>query len=148
MLDTLTTPSLEDQTLEELCAVLTKTTGRPVSAKKVAAHINRRFNEDFMAGLANQYKAAKKQGERRVMRMNDRRRTAIGEVTMQIDPRVRRAIVAKFGEAALKDDGFIRDLLKNHAELRVKSRSDRLTVINPLPRSARVVRGKRGRWAL
>ena len=138
-----------DQTLEEMCADLTKA-GLKVDAKKLAAILNRKFNEEYMAAMDIQLKAAKAQGQRRVMR--DARGVAVGEVTQQIHPVLYQAIVRRFGREAMKDDGFIRDLLKNHPELRVKSNADKMTIIKPDYRgnsapNRRGPVGKRGRWA-
>lgn len=146
--NTLTTPDLEDQTLEDMCEVLTKR-GIKVSAKGVAEKLNRRFNEQFLRSRGIQLKAAKVQGERRIMR--DSRRSAIGEVTQQITSENYHALGRRFGYAALRDDSFIKDVLKNHPELRVVSKSDRLTIVKPEMNSApnkTRVRGVRGRWAL
>lgn len=149
MSNSFTTPDLDDQSLEEMCAELRKA-GMNVTAKGVATHLNRKFNEQFVEAMRIQTLAAKIQGERRVMRVG---RQAVGEVTMQIHPTLRAAIVRRFGAEAMKDDTFVRELLKSHEVLRVKSRSDKLTIVRPeyagnsATNSRPGVHGKRGRWA-
>lgn len=110
------------------------------------AEINYRQQVKFAHAMKVQRAACKAQGERHTIRFGD----TGGEVTQQIHPVLYHALRRRYGAECLNDPGFIRDLLKNHPELKVRSRSERLTIVKPefgakSPRPG--VHGKRGRWA-
>jgi len=139
-----------EQTLEEMAELLQKA-GYKVTAQDIAAEINYRERVKFERAMKAQFAAAKENGSRRLMR--DDRGSAVGYVNLQIHPTLRNAICRRFGREAMNDDGFIKDLLKSHPELRVDSRSDRLTIVKPeigghsAPNIRPGVHGRRGRWA-
>lgn len=140
------TPDLEDQSLEEMCAALSKA-GIKVTAKGIAAKLNRRFNEEFLRAQGIQLKAAKAQGVRKIIRLDSGE--SVGEIADQIVPALYMGLVRRHGLAAMKDDEFRRDLVKAHPELRVKTVNDRLTIVKPVfgAKSRAGVHGRRGRWA-
>lgn len=138
-----------EQTLEEMAEMM-RAAGYNVTAEQIAAEINYRQNVKFKEAMRIQMLAAKRQGERKIIRVG---REAVGEVTQQIHPVLYSALRRRFGSEGLRDEELTRDLLKNHPEFRVKTTNDRLTIVRPelagnsAPNTRRGVRGKRGRWA-
>lgn len=130
-----------EQDVEQMCALF------GIKPEDFIAEINYRQQVKFAKAMKIQRLAAKVQGERHTISVGN----SGGEVTQQIHPVLYHALRRRYGPEALNDPEFIRDLLKNHPELRVKSRSERLTIVRPefgaksTPR--RGVHGRRGRWA-
>lgn len=137
-------PSLEpEQDVEMMCALF------GISAESFIAEFNRRQRIKFERAMRLQRYAAKVQGHRRTIRAG----SVGGEVTQQIHPTLFHCLRRRFGAEALRDPEFNRDLVKYHPELKVTSKSERLTIIKPefrtnsAPNKSLSVRGKRGRWA-
>jgi hypothetical protein len=97
--------------------------------------------------------AAKQGGERKILRGTD----GGGEVTMQIHPVSYHYWGQRLGYQCWDDPQFCREYLRDNEAARVRSRSDKLTIVRPnLPapttRNALAplrpgVHGRRGRWA-
>lgn len=145
----LTAAESDEQSLEEVCHEF-GLVGVKIKAADLVAEINYRQKVKYQQAMRRQILAAKTQGDRRVMR--DDKGSAIGEVAFQLDQyfHVQQELRRP---GCMSDPDYVRDMLRNHPECRVKSRSDRLTIVRPefgakSSKPARQgVHGRRGRWA-
>lgn len=96
--------------------------------------------------------AAKANGERKILRG---REGDGGEVKMMIHPASYHYWGQRLGYECWEDPQFCREYLRDNPAARVRTRTDRLTIVKPdvgnpkrqNPNAKTGVRGKRGRWA-
>lgn len=115
-----------------------------ITMKDLIAEIDFRQQKRVVAAHRAQRLAAKVNGERRFIRSGE----VGGEVTMQVHPIFYHHWGQRLGYGCWRDPQFVREFQRDNPEVRVKSRSDKTTIVKPeMPRRSGP-RGLRGRWAI
>lgn len=125
-----------------------------VSYEDVMAELSFRRQQKIAAAYRQQTLAAKRGGERRILRAGE----VGGETRFAVHPIFYHYWGQRLGYECWDDDQFVREFLRDNPAARVKNVSDRVTIVRPEfakvpPHSApntparRGPIGRRGRWA-
>lgn len=121
-----------------------------VTLEQVLGELDYRRQRKMAQALEVQRRAAKLQGERKFIEGGD----VGGEVQFQMHPFFYHAWGQREGYDCWDDKNFVREMLRDNPECRVRSTSATPRVgygtkaANLAPNTGRGVRGRRGRWAL